>query len=227
MSEVPTIVISSPFSQCGKTTLSLNLAAALWNEGYKVSLFAPQNETIEQFIKQRRKLCENKKLNLPMPILVDGLHSTESTEKEVLIAVIPAENMLSYDHVFNEAHTLITVIPSVQNAFWNAADDYLNLIWNAKKHIAARGVKNANWILVPYIEKPSGEDKNKLNEAARRYGFRVADVLPYRDAYNHIKEGYCAADMKQYNSAFHMTFADVYARREILCLTDFFWKLKA
>ena len=227
MSEVPVIVISSPFPQCGKTTLSLNLAAALWNDKYRVSLFAPENETVEQFIRQRRKLCESKKLNLFMPPLLNDLATKESNDKEVVIAVIPAENMQAYKEIFNQAHTLITVIPSVQDAFWNATDSYLNLIWNAKKHIAARGVKNANWILVPYIEKPSGETKNKLSEASRRYGFRVADVLPYRDAYNHIKEGYCAADMKQYNSAFHMAFADVYARREILCLTDFFWKMNA
>lgn len=224
MSEVPIIVISSPFVQCGKTTLSLNLAAALWNDGYQVSLFAPKNETVMQFLRQRRKLCADKKINLPMPKLIDNLSAKESDDKEVFIAVIPAENMHDYEQIFNQAHTLVTIITSVKDAFFSAASDYLTLIWNAKKHIAARGVKNANWILVPYIAKNLDEDKNKLNEAARRYGFRVADILPYRDAYNHIKEGYCAADMKQYDSVFHMSFADVYARREILCLADFFWK---
>ena len=224
MSKVPVIVISSPFSNCGKTTLSLNLAAALWTDGYDVELLAPENEKVAQFLRARQSLCQAKKLNLPMPSNITALPDSESSEaKKVVIAVIPSENMNRYAHIFNQAHTLITLVPSVQNAFWNAADNYLNLIWNAKKHIAARGIKNANWILVPYFEKPAEGNTAQLGEFARRYGFRVSDILPYRDAYNHILEGYCAADMKQYDDVFHMSFADVYARREILRLTDFLW----
>ena len=225
MSEVPVIVVSSPFPCCGKTTLALNLAAALWSDGYEVDLIAPQNELVERFLRQRRKLQETRKLDLYVPTLLSAVPLQPKSEKYIVIAIIPAENFQQYAAIFNQAHTLVTVVPSILSAFWNAADGYLGMIWNAKKHIAARGIKAANWVVVPYLENPTVTDgMHGLLEASRRYGFRVAEILPYRDAYNHVKEGYCAADMRQYNSVLNMAFADVYARREILQLTDFFWK---
>lgn len=225
MAEVPVIVVSSPFPRCGKTTLALNLAAALWSDDYRVELFAPENELAERFLKQRKKLQESKKLQLFMPELINDIPEEKSHEKQVIVAIIPAENAVKYADAFNKAHTLITVVPFVLDTFWNAANDYVNLIWNAKKHIASRGIKTANWVVVPYIEKSNASNvRDGLTETAKRYGFRVADVLPYRDAYNHVKDGYCAADMKRNNASFPMAFADVYARHEILKLTDFFWK---
>jgi hypothetical protein len=48
--------------------------------------------------------------------------------------------------------------------------------------------------------------------------------LHFREAFCHIQDGFCAADMLLAPQFFKMTMADVYARREILTLTDFLWK---
>ena len=39
MADVPVIVVSSPKPQSGNSVLALNLAGALWNDGYKVGCF--------------------------------------------------------------------------------------------------------------------------------------------------------------------------------------------
>ncbi|MBR3502563.1 MAG: hypothetical protein IKO06_06620, partial [Alphaproteobacteria bacterium] len=64
MTETPVIVISSAKAKSGKTTLTLNLAAALWADGYKVQLFAPESDDIRRFLQQRIKFCQTNKVAL-------------------------------------------------------------------------------------------------------------------------------------------------------------------
>ena len=229
MTETPVIVISSAKAKSGKTTLALNLAAALWADGYKVQLFAPESDDIRRFLQQRIKFCQTNKVALEMPDLLDNLadsNTLHKTEKSVIIADIPSLKNAEYAYVFNKAHTLITLGLCTDDLLWKMSDEYISIIWNAKKEIAARGIKYMNWItLLNKCNKISTKDQEKLLQSAKKFGFRLAEPLHNRDAYCHIEKGYCTADMAL-NKVFNMSFADVYARREILTLSDFLWQNK-
>lgn len=224
--ETPVIVISSPKKKAGKTTLALNLAAALWSDSYNVKLFAPLNPEVALFMAQREVLRNQSQTDLPMPELVDYVDaSAKNGEKTVIIADIPTENAADYASVFAKAHTLITVGHEVADFDWPLTHPYVNLIWEAKKNIAARGIKYLNWIAVlNQIEDDNADIKNSLSAATKRFGFRVAEPLHDREAFRYIENGYCAADMANFRKLFKMSMGDVYARREILTLTDFLWR---
>lgn len=222
----PVIVISSPQRKAGKTTLALNLAAALWSDDYKVKLFAPLNPEVALFVEQREILRNQSQTDLPMPELVEYVDSSLYTgEKAVIIADIPTENAADYASVFAQAHTLITVGKSTADFEWSFSHPYVNLIWEAKKNIASRGIKYLNWIvLLNQINDDDTELKNDLSAAGKRFGFRLAEPLHDREAFRYIENGYCAADMAKFRKLFKMSMSDVYARREILTLTDFLWQ---
>ena len=228
MSEVPVIVISSSVEKVGKTTLALNLAAALWSDGYQVKLFAPHNQTIRNFIEQRYILCTQSGVDLPLPMLIDNMDTaTENPEKTVIIADIPTAQNQQYRNVFSKAHTLITVANKPADLRWELTDPYMNLVWETKKSVAARGIKYLNWIAVlNEVTATPEEIRAELSDAAKRYGFRVAEPVHTRDAFRYIENGYCAADMAKFRQLFKMSMGDVYARREILTLTDFLWQGK-
>lgn len=226
MTDIPVIVISSARAGAGKTTLALNLAAVLWQDNHEVFLFSGETGGFSDFLDKRRKL---KKTNLPMPQLIDDLAKAvpDKNKKQVIIAEIPSEQNDKYTSVFAQAHTLITVAADKEDINWPLSHPYINLIWNAKKDIAARGIKYLNWIVVANNKQEQTEDFSALVEQqAKRYGFRISETLRYREAYRRIGEGFCAADMMDKKSDFNVTMADVYARREILTLTDFLWQNK-
>lgn len=224
--ETPVIVISSSVKGVGKTTLALNLAAALWSDSYTVKLFAPHNETVRQFMEQRRNLRTQSGVDLPLPVLIDDFSEANlGGDKTVVIADIPSDDAESCAEVFTKAHTLITVGKSAADFEWPLTHPYINLIWEAKKNIAARGIKYLNWIAVLNQTCEDGEAiKQSLAAATKRFGFRVAEPLHDREAFRYIENGYCAADMANFRKLFKMSMSDVYARREILTLTDFLWQ---
>lgn len=227
MAEIPVIVISSTLEGTGKTTLTLNLAAAFWADGYEVGLIASKPEVIKHFISKRQALNAEKQINLPMPkLLEDTAQMVISTDKkQVIIADIDAADIARYAGLFQTAHTLITVTAKREDIAWPLNHPYANLIWQAKKSAAARGIKYLNWIVVRnQLTSASDDFSDVIAEQAKRFGFRIAEPLRYREAFCHINEGYCAADMVLYPKVFAMTMADVYARREILTLTDFLWQ---
>lgn len=229
MNNAPIIVISSSVSGVGKTTLTLNLGAALWSDGYEVKLFAPHNSIIENFIRQRRILCSQSGVDLPFPQLMPTFEpELEHSDKTVILADIPTAENSAYKNVFAQAHTLISIATDEQNLQWNLTDPYMNLIWEAKKSIAARGIKYLNWIAVlNKVSEQKNIDCSKLADTAKRMGYRVAEPLHERDAFRYVENGYCAADMAKYRQLFKMSMPDVYARREILTLTDFLWQKNA
>lgn len=228
MQETPIIVISSATPNVGKTTLALNLAAALWSDNYKVKLFAPHNAKVRYFLEQRENLCRQTGVELPLPELVEQIENNdEPVEKTVIIADIPTAENEKYAAVFAKAHTLITVATEIADLHWPLTHPYVSLIWEAKKNIAARGIKYLNWIAVLNQINGEGADRiSQLQDAVKRFGFRVAEPLHYRPAFQYIENGYCAADMAQFRKLFKMSMSDVYARREILTLTDFLWQNK-
>lgn len=228
MSEVPVIVISSSVAKVGKTTLALNLAAALWSDGYQVKLFAPHNETICNFIERRQALCAQSGVNLPLPTLLENMETAgNDSDRTVIIADIPTSENQQYRDVFAKAHTLISVANKPADLQWEMTHPYMNLVWETKKSVAARGIKYLNWIAVlNEVEATPEEVRAELKSAAKRYGFRVAEPVHTRDAFRYIENGYCAADMAKFRQLFKMSMADVYARREILTLTDFLWQDK-
>jgi len=226
MNNVPIIVISSSAKETGKTTLALNLAAALWSDGYRVQLFAPDNYKVAEFIEQRKNLCKQSGVRLPLPQSLINLDEVaENDAKTVIIADIPTVDNKKYADVFAKAHTLISVGTKMRDFQWQMTDPYLGLIWEAKKNIAARGVKYLNWIAVLNQLQNSEEiPLAELHGAAKRFGFRAAEPLHARNAFRYVENGYCAADMAKFPQLFKMSMQDVYARREILTLTDFLWK---
>ena len=178
--ETPIIVISSPRKGTGKTTLALNLAAALWSDGYKVGLFAPQNPEVKQFMEQRQILRSQSRMDLPMPYLLEKSDlQADSSEKTVVIADIPTANATDYADIFAKAHTLITVGQTADDFDWQLTHPYVNLVWEAKKNIAARGIKYLNWIAV--VNQTVDDDGNikgyfsiKDKNLRRRSNYRAA-----------------------------------------------------
>lgn len=216
MSDAPIIVVSSPRRGLGKTTFIFNLAAALWQDNFQVKICSP---TVSDFIEKRRQFCRKNALELPFPQVIVDVHSLpQEGENEVVLVEIPCEKNAEYADIFACAHTLITVGAEQSDVSWQLNDAYLNIIWQAKKKIAATGRKYLNWIVLENKISPDLPDWNEqIAEFSRRYGFRVSPQMRYREAYQHINEGYCAADIQK-------TLSDVYARHEILCLTDFMWQ---
>lgn len=226
MAETPIIVISSCRGGTGKTTVALNLAAALWSDGYNVKLFAPNNEKISDFIEKRKRMNRQCNIDMPLPEIIDSIEITNE-EKTVLIAVIPSNDNEKYADVFSKAHTLISLGYEKEDFNWSFAHPYINLIWQAKKNTAARGIKYLNWIVVQNkLQNDSDDLSFALQPLAKQFGFRIAEPLRQRNAYRYIENGYCAADMAKYRQIFKMSMDDVYARREILNLTDDLWKHK-
>lgn len=227
MAEIPIIVISSSREGTGKTTLALNLAAAMWSDGYNVGLLTNDNIAVQNFMQKRRELCARHNIKMPFPYLLQNMDKLPfgPSEKNVIIADIAAADTQKYAAIFGVAHTLITVAASREDFDWDINHPYANVIWQAKKIRAAKGTPFMNWIVVPdQLTAASVNFTDELGELAKRHGFRVAAPLHYRSAFQHITEGYCAADMAVFPKVFPMTLADVYARREILTLTDFLWQ---
>lgn len=229
MAEIPIIVISSSREGTGKTTLALNLAAAMWCDGYNVGLLTQNNVAVQNFMQKRREVCTQHNIKMPFPYLLQNMEELpfDTGEKSVIIADIAAADTQKYAAIFERAHTLITVAASREDFDWDINHPYANVIWQAKKIRAAKEMPFMNWIVVPdQLTAASVNFTDELGELAKRHGFRVATPLHYRSAFQHITEGYCAADMAVFPKVFPMTLADVYARREILTLTDFLWQQK-
>ena len=233
MANVPVIVISSSTPNVGKTLLAINLSAALWTDNYKVKLYAPQNKEIYEFLEKRKKLCSEKHIKMPMPEIIERItdnyiagDNDDNREKTVIIADIPTAENEKNAEVFSLAHTLISAGKKVEDLQWNFSDSYMELIWKTKKNIAAGGRKYLNWIAVLNSDvKLTDNYEQKLQNNARRYGYRVAEPLHYRRAFCSLDRGYCAADAAQFHKILPMSMEDVYARRDILKLTEFLWNV--
>ncbi len=226
MVEVPIIVISSPKEKSGKTTLALNLAAALWADDYLVNFFATDPAKLQFFLEKRHQLCQAHKTKLPFPRVINTLDEVAAQDglKQAIIADIAAADNQKYADIFAAAHTLITVSARKEDMNWSLGDPYFSVVWQAKKNAAHRGAQ-LNWIVVPnQVESAKQLPTWQLVDLAKRYGFRVAQPLHYRAAFQHVAGGYGVADMALKPQIFPMTMADVYARREILTLTDFLWQ---
>lgn len=227
MTDVPIIVISSANDGTGKTTLALNLAAALWADGYEVGLISSNSQNWQNFLNKRHTLCQKHQLNLPFPKILDNPQQMpfENGKKQVIIADIASSDNQEYAGLFKIAHTLITVAARRPDLDWELNHPYANLIWQVRKNAAVRGIKYLNWILVQnQLTAVSNDFSDIVSGQAKRFGFRVAAPLHFREAFCHVTDGFCAADMLLVPQFFQMTMADVYARREILTLTDFLWQ---
>lgn len=227
--EIPVIAVTSQISGTGKTTLVLNLAAALWQDGYHVRLSLPDAET---FLQKRRSFCQANSLSLPFPEIIapDKLFSPVSGEnnKQAAIVEIPASANADNIPLLARAHTLLTVINNRSEVCWTPDNEYLNFIWQVKKAAALTGRKYLNWVVTENHVFSDDKEATEVpaEDFARRYGFRLSPALQCREAYRHVADGYCAADMLDFSGNLKMTLADVYARREILQLTDFMWRQK-
>ncbi len=223
MKDIPVIVISSSEKGVGKTTIALNLSAALWADDYKVAILSTDS-IYENFIKQRELLNKKNRLKLPFPQIISDIKTAKDID--VIVADIPSEKNEEYAEIFSSAHTLITVISNQEKDSWLSGSSYINLIWDAKKNIAAKGIKYLNWIVVPNLLNMDDTSSLKNIETnAKKYGYRIASPIKKRASYQYINNGFCSADMTS-SPYFKMTMSDVYARREILTLTDFLWQHK-
>ena len=225
MTNVPLIVISSPKRKRGSTVLALNLAGALWNDNYNVGLYSSELQKIEDFIAKRAEFCRRYNADIFQPKSVGGLK--DFNEFSAIVADISADDYLQNEDIFNVAHTIITPLNNKDDIEWQASGEYLNFIWKIKKNQASRGIMYLNWIVVPYLKDETEIDfSSLLSEQSKRFGFRIAPAIYYRDEYMHVENGYCSADLQKGTLANQMSLKDVYARREILKLADFIWQKK-
>ena len=222
MTEIPVIVISGPKPKIGNSVLALNLAAALWNDNYKVGLLSSNQDRIEFFLRRRAEFAKVNKVDIAMPEFIPSLDVT--TDITALVADIGSADYSCHEDVFSFAHTLITPLNYKDDILWKSNDKYLNFIWEIKKNQAARGIKYLNWIIVPYLKDNCNDFSDELQEQAKRFGFKIAPAIHHRNEYMHVKDGYCASDLQNKKLSKMMSLQDVYARREILKLADFIWQ---
>ena len=220
----PIIVVSSPKPKIGNSVLSLNLAGALWNDNYTVGLFSSHQNQITSFLKSRAEFAKKNKTDLIIPKQISSLNG--SSDISALVADISATDYNCHKDIFSIAHTLITPLNYKDDILWKSNDKYLNFIWEIKKVQASHGIKYLNWIIVPYLKNNDIDFSAELEEQAKRFGFKVAPAIYYRDEYMHITDGYCAADLQNKKLEKMMSLNDLYARREILQLAEFIWQKK-
>ncbi len=216
---IPLIVISSSRPCTGKTTLALNLATALAQDGYQVGIFT---DKAEDFIKKRRALSKSKHLPPLHLIAKEELLAQNFADCTAVIAEVPSQANDEFLPVFSKSHTLITVAENADDINWSPTDAYLNLIWQAKKNLASVGIKYLNWIVVKNRVCDDEVDE-KLIKASNRYGFRFAPTLEERAPFTYVENGYGVADLQNF-SGVKMTMSDMYARRELLLLAEFVWQ---
>ena len=192
----PVIVVSSP-KPLGNSVLSLNLAGALWNDGYMVGLYSSDPNQISLFLRERAEFAKKNKAKIITPKLISSLD--EQTKISALVADINATDYNCHKDIFSNAHTLITPLNYKDDILWKSNDKYLNFIWEIKKIQASRGIKYLNWIIVPYLKAEGDDFSEELHEQAQRFGFKIAPAIHYRDEYMHIDNGYCAADLQNKN----------------------------
>lgn len=227
MVTTPIIVFSSPTGGSGKSTVALNLAAALWSDGYKIKIFAPDNLIVNCFMEKRRQMIRQCGVEMPMPEIIDNCVDDNEDNKTVIIAVMPSSGYEKYADIFSKAHTLISMGTDSTDFDWSFSHPYIDFIWQIKKNTAAKGIKYLNWIV---LQNQLHGDKDNLSELllqlSKKFGFRTADPLHWRSSYRYVQNGYSAADMAKFRQLFKMSMEDVYARREILNFTDDLWKHK-
>lgn len=230
MTDIPIIVVSSSCGNVGKTTFALNLAITLLCDKYEVIIFSPCDKLCLEFMQKRKELRREKNIKLLMPKIISDfsqINTLNKSEKQVIVADIPILQNNKYDYIFAQAHTLITLVASPQNINWSLNDKYLNLVWNSKKKLASLGRKYLNWIVVEnQMEENGASVQHLIEEQSKKLGFRIAPKLNYRKSYQHISNGFAVADMANKNNNLPMILSDVYARQEILSLTDFMWQTK-
>lgn len=221
---IPLIVISSPKSGAGKTTLAFNLASALLHDGYNVGIYS---DFAPEFLQKRAELQKSETaLKIPQNISKEALFAGNFSNCNAIIVDVPSEQNSVFIPILAQAHTLITLIKDENDLSWQPQDAYLNIIWNVKKQQAAQGIKYLNWsVAKSLIDTPSVSLSQQLEQQSRRFGFRLAPALCKREAYTHIKDGYGAADLISTDNL-KMSMSDVYARRELLILADFIWQHK-
>lgn len=224
MIDIPVITVSSPRTKSGNTVLAINLAGALWNDRYTVGLFSSNITEAEEFLQKRSEFSDKKKIQIFKPKLIKNLDGIKDVT--ALIADISAGDYTENERFFNIAHTLITPLNRIDDISWKPDDKYLNFIWKVKKNQAADGIKYLNWIVLPYLKNNQTDFSAELIEQSKRFGFRLAPAIYYREEYMHIKNGYCSSDLRNENLSKMMTMNDLYARREILKLADFIWNKK-
>lgn len=213
----PLIVFSGTHEKNGQTTLALNIAAALWQDKYQVLLAPQNNSALADFVQKRKEFAKN--------IFLPQLYPNKQEENQVVIADIGNENASDNMEFFNNAHTLITVINTENDIEWSPNGKYLNFVWNIKKNQAAHGRKYLNWIVVPNLNAPNTKISiEQLKTTERKFGYRLAPTINYRKEYQITDKCLLPAEMVSDSLKNQMTFAEVYARREILELAGFIWQ---
>ena len=203
------ITVSNEKGGTGKSTISMHLAIKLMMEGFSVATFdlAGRQSTLSKTIEQRKKYCETKGIELPIPehtrvLPEDNYYLVPQAREKLAFQIYEASSKFdaiiidtpgTKNYLFEEAHkfsdTVITPISDslidlnvladidLESGRVRMPGHYANFIWDMKKYLASQGKSYLNWI-VTGNKLSSYNSKNKATVFS--YLERLAKLYGFR-----------------------------------------------
>jgi hypothetical protein len=210
------IIIVDGFPSSGKKLFGLELAITLMYNDQKTAILLPSSSPLRTIIENRKKTHPF----LPSPDIIERSNFNLETKNydAILIPGIPPS-----DELASNVDTYITILTSKTIQKFEKDKNYINKMWELKKHIASCKSKSLNWVILEnHLKEKSTLDKSKqLQTLSKLYGFRVAPPINKRQSYLETLNGISSQDKTFSSLKNDLTYEDICAKREITKLAEF------
>ena len=213
--------------------------------------------SLSKYVENRRKFCEDNHIVLPIPLhyrfeptadyndIKKELKQLDETIREIspkvdaIIIDTPGHKNYLFEAAHDYADTLITpitdslvdlsAIANIDSSTGSlqSPGPYAEFVWEAKKHLAAKGKAYLNWIVCGN-KTSSLRSRNKafvfeaLEKLGKLYGFRFCEGLKDRVIYKELfLDGLTVLDMQAEPLKRKMSLSHLAAKLEIKNLAEF------
>ncbi len=213
--------------------------------------------SLSKYVENRRKFCEANHIVLPIPLhyrfepaadftkIPEELKQLDDTVRELapkvdaIIIDTPGHKNYLFEAAHDYADTLITPMTDSLVDLSTVADidsatgqlqnpgPYAEFVWEAKKHLAAKGKAYLNWIICGN-KTSSLRSRNKafifevFEKLGKLYGFRFCEGLKDRVIYRELfLDGLTVLDMQAEPLRRRMSMSHLAAKLEIKNLAEF------
>ena len=213
--------------------------------------------SLSKYVENRRKFCEANHIVLPIPLhyrfepaadftkIPEELKQLDDTVRELapkvdaIIIDTPGHKNYLFEAEHDYADTLITPMTDSLVDLSTVADidsatgqlqnpgPYAEFVWEAKKHLAAKGKAYLNWIICGN-KTSSLRSRNKafifevFEKLGKLYGFRFCEGLKDRVIYRELfLDGLTVLDMQAEPLRRRMSMSHLAAKLEIKNLAEF------
>lgn len=213
--------------------------------------------SLSKYVENRRRFCEANRIVLPIPLhyrfepvadfskIPEELKQLDDTIRELapkvdaIIIDTPGHKNYLFEAAHDYADTLITpmtdslvdlsAVADIDSATGQLQNPgpYAEFVWEAKKHLAAKGKAYLNWIICGN-KTSSLRSRNKafifevLEKLGKLYGFRFCEGLKDRVIYRELfLDGLTVLDMQAEPLRRRMSMSHLAAKLEIKNLAEF------